>query len=241
MNYILSLIDFYKTNLTLKYYLFIEFYNLEINSINYYDWVNKIRPPQHEEYTTMRMCYGDDERDFTWMNPERNFITWSCYIIHKIFHKIFSFLFPLTTIIHEYIILFIELFNIRIAPLIYLILILSYTLKFESTLLIFFFSIFVYLLYLNIFNLIDNELNQLILTNYLNFKQQIIIKKNKLKSLSYIYSLRFTLKQNIKKLIKTFLKYLILILDLNINFLNIKVVFFIYCNILFLIKKVDDF
>lgn len=236
MKKISNLLTFYKNNIVLKYYLFIEFYILETNSIFFYDWINKVKPPQHPDYATMRMCFGNDERDFTWMDPERNFITWTCFVVHRIFHRIVAILFPTAAIIHEYLTLFIELFNMKIIPIIYLILILNYTLKFEATLLIFFFTIFVYLLYLNIFNLIDTELHKLILTNYLNFKEQTFIRKNKLKSLRNTYFARLILKYNVKKLIKKFLKYFILTYNLNIFLLDINIILIIYFNILLLTK-----
>ena len=128
---------------------------------------------------------------------------------------------------------------IRYIIVFYIILVLNYTLKFESTLLILLFIIFVIFLYSTIFNYLINELNKISLINYLNFKEQIKIKKVKLYKLKKFYNSKKTLPKNARRIIKQFLKYLILTFNLNRFVLNTFIVLFFYLNFNTLANKYD--
>lgn len=108
----------------------------------------------------------------------------------------------------------------------YFVLLINYTLKFENTLLILFFLVFVVLIYLNIYNFLLNYLNKLSFNIYINFKENIKIKKNKLKLyLNNYYKFKKKVKINVKSNIKKIIKIIILN---NILFKNYNDVLFNY-------------
>ena len=133
------------------------------------------------------------------------------------------------------------IFNLKIIFLIltflilnfYSTLILLYTLKYESTFLIVFFSIFFVLLYFFVMNRLVLFLNDESFLIYYNFKQQLKIKKLKIKK-SLVFGKKnqnlMLNKLNLKILNRQFLLSLIN----NLNFNNLNLIEFFYS--FFLVK-----